>query len=75
MKVGNEDVPRRVFERLSIAAVYPGPAAVYRPIPSSRRNDERLVAAADTAQQIGLIHQMREPSDIRKAAWVWKNYL
>jgi hypothetical protein len=31
---------------------------VYRLIPSSSRNYKRLVAVADTAQQVGLIHQI-----------------
>jgi hypothetical protein len=31
---------------------------VYRLIPSSSRNYKRLVAVADTAQQVGLIHQV-----------------
>jgi hypothetical protein len=64
-----------MLEGLGVSAVDASPAAVHGLVPSPRRNYERLVAAADTAQQIGLIHQMREPSDIRKAAWVWKNYL
>ena len=58
MKVRDEYVPRGMLERLRIAAVDAGPAAVHRLIPSSRRNYKRLVAAADTAQQVGLIHQM-----------------
>ena len=58
MKVGDEYVPRGMLERFRVAAVDAGPAAVHGLIPSSRRNDKRLVAAADTAQQVGLIHQM-----------------
>jgi hypothetical protein len=58
VQVGNEDVARRMPERLGIAAVYASAAAVYRLIPSSSRNYKRLVAAADTAQQVGLIYKM-----------------
>ena len=47
-----------MLKRLRIAAVDPAPSAVYRLIPSSSRNYKRLVAAADTAQQVGLIHQI-----------------
>jgi hypothetical protein len=58
MEVGDVNVSHRMLKRLRIAAVDGGTAAVYRLIPSSRRNHKSLVAAADTAQQVGLIYQM-----------------
>ena len=50
MKVRDENVPRGMFERLRVPAVDAGPTAVHGLIPSSRRNNKRLVAVADTAQ-------------------------
>ena len=58
MEVRHEYVPRRMLKRLGIAAVDASPAAMHGLIPSSRRDYESFVAAADTAQQVGLVHQM-----------------
>jgi hypothetical protein len=58
VQIGYVDISRGMLKRLRIGAVDPAPSAVYRLNPSSCRNYKRLVAAADTAQQVELIHQI-----------------
>jgi hypothetical protein len=70
VQVGNEDVTRRMPERLSITAVDTGPAAVQRLIPPSCADYKRLVAAADNGEwEVGRIYQTRGGLDSLR--WFW----